>query len=283
MHDQTDVTPGSPRIRFWRAGNQGPRVLLVMGFGMRGDLWRPQIEGLKDQHQVAWLDNRGIGESETGSRRSWTMRDMAEDVFRVMDALDWPSAHLVGVSMGGMIVQETTLLDQRRVQTLSLIATHEGGVGGWFPTPEGFRRFLQVNLLPDERRFEALQRLLYPASYLETCDRAQLQERMQAQVGRRAERSTLLAQLGAVLRHRTGPRLGQVRVPTLVVKPEQDILIHPRHSDRLRRRIPHARMLELPGAGHGAVFQCRDEINDELRRHFQEGESIAPPTHARLG
>lgn len=285
MHETTGTTAGNPSLRWWSAGQRGPRVLLIMGFGMRGDIWRPQIEDLRGDHRVAWFDNRGIGESERGPKRLWTMKDMARDTLRVMDALGWEDAHLVGVSMGGMIAQETALMAESRLRSLSLIVTHEGGRLGWLPTAEGLRRFLEVHFRREDERFEALQRLLYPPEFLATCDPDELRARMEAQVGRRVSKDTFLGQLHAVLRHDTGSRLGQLRLPTLVIKAGRDVLVPPARSDRLRRRIAHARLVEFPEAGHGVTFQCKHELSAALRRHFAQAELEAmaarqPTVHA---
>ena len=76
---RTDRTASSPRLRYYRAGERGAKVLMVMGFGMRGAIWKPQIDGLRDDHQLAFFDNRGVGQSERGPARTWTMADMARN------------------------------------------------------------------------------------------------------------------------------------------------------------------------------------------------------------
>ncbi|HJL01447.1 MAG TPA: alpha/beta hydrolase [Polyangiaceae bacterium LLY-WYZ-15_(1-7)] len=276
MHDHTATTPDAPRLRYWTAGSRGPRLLFIMGFGMRGDIWRPQVEALRERHRVAWFDNRGIGESERGPQRLWTMRDMALDTLRVLDALGWRDAHLIGVSMGGMVAQEVALLDEPRLRSLTLIATHEGGpLRAKLPTPEGIRQFVRSNTQTGAARIDAIRRLLYPPEFLAAVDPDQMKARMEAQLGRPTPRPTLLGQLHAVLRHDTGPRLGQLTLPTLIVKPCRDILIRPGSSDRLRRRVAHARLLELPDAGHGAIFQAADTVNEALRRHVADAETLA--------
>lgn len=266
-------TKTSPHIAYWTAGTKGPRVLLLMGFGMRGDIWRPQVEGLEGQHRLAWLDNRGVGESDR-TRGTWTMEDMAGDALRVMDELGWDQCHVVGVSMGGMIAQHLALAAEHRVKSLTLIATHEGGTR-WVPTLEGIRKFLRANMSQGAERIAALRELLYPPEFLAVCDLDAMEKRMAAQVGRPADRGTLLAHLAAVARHRTGPRLGRLSVPTLIVRPGRDVLVPPSASDRLRKRIAHARVLELPDAGHGAIFQCMDEVNAALAAHFADAEATA--------
>src|SRR5688572_9746921 len=95
-------THGAPAIHFETHGTVGPKVLLIMGLGMRGALWRPQIDELSRDHQLATYDHRGIGESGLPDR-AFTMREMAFDALRVAGALGWERFHVAGVSMGGMV------------------------------------------------------------------------------------------------------------------------------------------------------------------------------------
>lgn len=281
LYDDSGATSSSPSLRWWSAGSRGPRVLFVMGFGMRGDVWRPQIEGLRGEHRVAYFDHRGVGESPRGSRRVWTMKHMARDAISVLDALGWDEAHLVGVSMGGMVAQEVALGFEARLRSLTLIATHEGGsLRAKLPTLEGMRQFVRANTSTGPARIEALKTLLYPPAFASRFDPTTLGARMNAQFGRPVAKETLVGQLHAVLRHDTGARLGQLTLPTLIVKPQMDLLIRPESSDRLRRRIAHARFLELPEAGHGVTFQCAAELNEAIRKHVQDAEMV---TLARRG
>ena len=59
-----NLTDASPRIAWESHGSSGPRVLMIMGMGMRGRVWRPQVEELRRDHQLITFDNRGVGESE---------------------------------------------------------------------------------------------------------------------------------------------------------------------------------------------------------------------------
>lgn len=267
------VTSDEPRIAFDVIGSDGPRVLLLMGFGMRGDMWQPQIEALHADHQLCIVDNRGVGDSECPPER-WSMADMAEDARRVLDTLQWPRAHVVGVSMGGMIAQELALAHPERVLSLALIATHAGGPLTWLPTFQGIRCFLRAQTGNPQRRLRALQDLLYPPDFVARYDSKQLAERMR-RAGRRAPIASLRSQLRAVMGHDTRSRLDRLRMPTLVVRPGEDILVRPRACDRLATRIPHARVLRLDEAGHGAIFQCAHTLNPALRQHFEAAE----PSH----
>ncbi len=235
-------------------------------------MWQPQIEGLKGDHQLAWFDNRGVGESESGESRTWTMADMAFDALRVLDALGWDSAHIVGVSMGGMIAQEIALRAPGRVKSLSLIATHSGGKRGFLPGLNGIRCFLRVQAASTlEQRISALSQLLYTPSFLATVNRDELERRSRAQAGTPTDRKTVFGQLSAVVRHDTRSRLKTLEASTLIVKPEGDILIRPERSEDLHRRIPNSRLVKVPG-GHGTIFENADLVNSALREHFRSAE-----------
>jgi len=252
-------------------------VLLLMGLGMRGLVWRPQVEGLKDDHRLVTIDNRGIGDSEAVPGR-WTMRDMADDAVRVLDALGWASAHVVGVSMGGMYAQELALAVPDRLRSLTLIATHAGGPFRFVPPGEGIRGFLGTNFLPAGRRFGALASLLYPNDFLRMVDRDAIEARMADQLGTRADGDVRLQQLFAVAGHDTRGRLHRLgSIPTLVVSAGRDALVSPRLQRHLAASIPGARHVHFDQAGHGLIFQCAKALDRQLRRHFLENEPILPP------
>lgn len=264
-------TKSAPHIAYDSAGTQGPRIMLVMGLGMRGAVWKPQIEGLKGTHRVAWLDNRGVGESEL-AEKPFTVRDLAADVLRVADELSWERFHLVGVSFGGMISQEVALEAQARLLSLTLIATHPGGPLGLAPTRSGLPKWFKSAVGSTETRIDQMAKLLYPSEYLDVADRDALAARMRLQFEVMPAKKTSLFQLLAVARHDTRKRLAQIRVPTLVVKPERDELVRPFHSDRLFRGIPGAKLMVIPDAGHGVTFQSAKELNTAIEEHVARYE-----------
>lgn len=279
--EQMSRTRTTPRLAYRvvdpvSAGNRNAApVLLVMGFGMPGAMWEPQVEGLSQRHRVACYDHRGIGQSDTLSGVC-RIRDLAADARRLLDELGWERAHVVGVSMGGMVAQELALAAPERLLSLSLIATHAGGPLGIVPTLQGLKLFARANLLPVKERPKALVELLYPPAYRSQVKVELLSDRLQAGLRSRAEPRTLRAQLFAVVTHDTRRRLAKIRTPTLVVKPEQDLLVRPRHSELLLAGIPGAKLLSLPEGGHGCVFQCAERLNAALLEHFADNEPAEP-------
>lgn len=264
-------TPTSPALHYDVHGEGGSAVLLIMGFGMRGILWSPQLEALSARHRVVTFDHRGIGESEP-VRGSLSMADLAADALRVADAAGFERMHVVGVSLGGMVAQELALTARARVQSLTLVATHAGGGFAWVPTLDGVRLFLRANRASGPLRLRALEELLYPRAYLDTCDRRALRQRSGDAVSFLAPRATRLAQLRAVFGHDTRRRLGTLNMPTLIVRPGLDVLIRPERSDHLGQLLPHAKMLRFDDAGHGVIYQHASRINASLLEHFAAAE-----------
>jgi 3-oxoadipate enol-lactonase len=277
-------TQTSPRLAFVRRGDHGPAVLLIMGFGMRKELWEPQLAGLSGTHRLVAFDNRGVGSSEKGPHRAFTMPMMAEDACRVLDAASFDRAHVVGVSMGGMIAQELAIRYPSRLLSLSLIATHPGSPRYFIPPPEGIRLFPQAFYGDAASRMATTRALLYPPEYVALAGEDELGARMRATMGVATPTDVLLAQLAAIVRHWTIPRLGELDVPTLIVRPGKDVLVRATGSDAMAKVIPGARLSRYDDAGHGLIFQCAERLNPELAAHFAAAEARGNPTaRARVG
>lgn len=257
-----------------RAGTRGPRVLLVMGLAMRGIAWRFQIDALAGDHELAWYDGRGVGLTRAAVG-GMTMSALAADAVALLDHLGWPDAHVVGISMGGMIAQHVALDHRPRVASLALIATHPGGLRWLVPPLAGLLNFLVTQIAPPKQRLAATEHLLYTRDYLRHVDRVELRQELVRGVGPRRPAPDLLAQLGAILGHDTRRRLGELAgLPTLVVAPGRDKLIDPRAAVAIHRAIPGSTLVAVGHAGHGITRERAESVNAALRRHV--AASCAP-------
>ena len=269
------LTKTGPRLSYQVFGSQGPPVLFIMGFGMPGAVWGPQVDELQSDHRCCHYDHLGVGESDRGPFLR-TIPAMANDAVRILDDLCWDRAHIVGVSMGGMIAQELALRSSDRCQSLTLVATHGGAPVASFPTLRGLRFFLQGLFGGPKNRMRSLPRLLYPDEFLESIGPEAIGSHLEVRLGHPPALRTVLGQLYAVMRHSTESRLSQIELPTLLVRPGKDILIRPTQTDRLAERIPNARVLRFDDAGHGVTFQKAAELNRSLREHFAQHGSDRP-------
>jgi pimeloyl-ACP methyl ester carboxylesterase len=257
--------------RFWyeRHGDHGSPVVLVMGFGISGRAWAPQVEALKQHHRVLIFDNRGIGESES-SKTPYGFSDLAADTTALMTEVGFDDAHVVGVSMGGMIAQHAALRFPERLRSLNLIATFPGGgLRHATPSLRAVRLFVRANTSRGAARIAALRELLYTESFLAHTEPTTSFGTQHMEVfAVPADTTTRLNQLRAVFRHDVTKALGAVSTPTLIIKPERDLLVKPENSERLHALIPGSRIVRLADAGHGATHQAKDAVNAALLEHF---------------
>jgi 3-oxoadipate enol-lactonase len=258
------VRVGDIEIYYQDVGSGDPLVL-IMGFGGDHLAWAFQMADFSMRHRVIAFDNRGVGQTDAPDH-PYTARMMATDALGLMDALGIDRAHLLGVSMGGMIAQELALAHPDRVRSLHLACT--------FGRPDAY--MLALNSAWREMRIgmgrewtlRALGLWLFsPTTYAERPEliEALLQNSLanpypQSVVG-------FLRQGEAVAAHDALERLSAIRCPTLVSVGEDDILVPPRFSREIVGRIPGAELQLVPTAGHG-YFLERPDVFNELSLDF---------------
>lgn len=260
------ITPSGISLDVHGAGDP---VLMLMGFGMRGLVWRPQVADLQHHYLVATYDNRGLGGSAPPSG-PFTLVDMARDALEVADTLGWERFHAIGVSMGGMVAQELAIRHPERLRSLSLIATQPGGPGAYLPPLRSVPRIVMIGLGGDRRRGKISQRIIHPPGSLDRFTPEQIQQRYDDAHGVLGKGPIRNLQLRAIRKHDTRDRLHQITAPTLVVQPALDRLCRPAHSDALANGIPNAKLYRMANAGHGCVFHAAPELNQALLEHLSE-------------
>lgn len=258
-----------------RADGAAPPILLVMGFAMPGHVWRFIIPHLDPNHPVVWYDHRGAGRSDAPDpkRNPYSMARLAQDAVELMDHLGWASAHVVGVSMGGMVAQHIALDHGARVRSLTLMATHAGGLRNRMPTARGLWHFTRTLVARGPSRFGALARLLFPDTFRRQVGDAYLEKVLAEDLALPPTPRGRAGQLQAVMGHDTRPRLGELaRLPTLVVRPDLDLLIRPRCSAELHAGIPGSELLTIADAGHGLIRQSADALARAMHTNFARAD-----------
>ena len=140
---------GEINVEYYVEG-RGPPLLMIMGYSLQASSWgEPFLERLRPHFSTIRFSNRGTGLSDNPEVAT-TIRMMADDSGALMDALGIPRAHVLGISMGGMIAQELALNHQQRVLGLVLGCTLPGGTHGVAATPETMSMVMPVAGLSSE-------------------------------------------------------------------------------------------------------------------------------------
>jgi pimeloyl-ACP methyl ester carboxylesterase len=253
---------------YYEVYGSGEPVLLIMGLG--GSLlgWQNQIPTLSQHLRVVAFDNRGSGRSDMPASE-YSMSLFADDAAGLLRALDMESAHVFGVSMGGMIAQEVVLRHPSLVRSLILGATSPSLLA-MPPSPKAFEATVKAQEMEPRQAFEATYWTGYTDEYL-AANKEDLWRRAQAETAYASPPEFWRRHYDAVVKHDTRERLGAITAPTLVIGGEDDPLVPPENSRYLAEHIPHAQLVLFPRARHSFNVEFEEETNaavlDFVRRH----------------
>ena len=239
---------GSVQLDYERAG-AGPPLLLIMGMsGTRLTWGEPFLEALRPHFDTIVYNHRGIGAS-TRVEAPFTIRELAGDAAALLDALELESAHVMGISMGGMVAQELALAQPARLRSLVLGCTYSGGPGSSRSSPQVWEALAEAMAAGDRER--AL-RVAWEANVSEgfAGDDAAFARFQDIAARMRVAIPVIMAQAQAVLGHDTSARLADVTTPTLVVHGTEDRMIPVSNARMIAGLIPDARLEILDGVGH---------------------------------
>ncbi len=231
---------------YWEEHGTGDPVLLIMGLGVTLEGWSRLWPALSAHYRVILLDNRGVGRS-SDTNGPVSIAEMAGDAKAVLDAAGVGPAHVIGTSMGGMIAQEFVLNYPESVRSLILSVTMCGGKES-VPAEMNVLLALQSSgTMSATEAFWAMAPFIYDVS----TPRSVLEDDLNERLRHSLKPQNYLAQLQAIVTWQgTFARLGQIRVPTLVLHGMNDQLIVPQNGRNLAAAIPNAELVELENASH---------------------------------
>jgi pimeloyl-ACP methyl ester carboxylesterase len=239
-----------------------PWLVLVQGLGFDRAGWEPILAPLQRHFRLVLVDNRGSGDSDPSLER-FQVTQMATDVVAVLDHAGIAKAHVLGISLGGMIAQELAAEHPGRVDALVLAATTPGFPGGYpIPGPSMALFVASPFLSPEAKR----RRHVMNALSAETVrDRPALVEQLVSHVAARptsphGASAQAIAGAGYVSQH------GQqaIRARTLVLHGDADTVVDPRNARILAGRIPDAELLLFPGLGHLLFWEDPDAFAEAV-------------------
>lgn len=281
---------------FETAGEPGGLpLLLVSGLGMQLTGWRPELLDrlVAEGCSVVTFDNRDVGLSThldaagvpdlagvfegRAPKVPYLLADLADDAAGLLEHLSLASAHVVGVSMGGMVAQEVAIRHPERTRSLVSIMSTTGDPAVGQPSAEALEVLLS---LAASNRDEAIAAALassrvigspaYPPDPVVEAARAA------ADYDRDHDPDGFARQLGAVVcsPDRTAALRG-VSAPTLVLHGESDPLVAVSGGEATAAAVPGARLVTYPGMGHDLPLALVDAVGGEIVAHARTAEAVA--------
>ena len=275
-----------------RGARANPRVVLIHGLGCQLVQWPDSlIQGLVGNGLcVVLFDNRdaGLSDGPDGPPPSleallgasdavtpdYTLSDMAQDTVDLLDHLGQGGAHIVGLSMGGMIAQRIAIEHPQRVYSLTSIMSSTGNPD--LPGPHADAMAAAVALTEDNSETALARHIhawrVWGAGHYDSrdCGIARFAERA---VARACRPHGIIRQYAAIVAD--GDRrneLGDVDVPALVIHGAADPLVPAAAGNDTADAIPGARYIEIPKLGHDLPEPAIAEIVEAISGHIQATE-----------
>ena len=258
------VQAGELRMYYVEEGAGPLTLLLVHGYTACSAWWEPTMAGLRDRYRLLAVDLRGAGQTEQPPG-GYTLRQYAEDLFAFTRALGLRDFVYVGHSMGGLIGLQFALEHGSTLRGLVLVdpASADGMEAGQTPDPEQTAAFLSQfktnRTVADGFLRASFFRPVEPVYYARLLDNA-------LHVSDGHLRDSLAAMTSA----RLGERLGEIRVPTLLVMGDRDALVRPAAMLRTYQRIPGCGLHAFHRTGHSPQIEVPEAFNAVLHEFVQE-------------
>jgi 3-oxoadipate enol-lactonase len=230
---------------YWDEQGTGAPILLIMGLGYPSAMWHRTRPALSASYRTIAFDNRGAGQSDVPPG-PYSIAAMASDAAAVLDAAGVPSAHVFGVSMGGMIAQEFALQYSGRVLSLILGCTAAGGPNAQRAEPAAIEMLKARTWMSREEAAEAAVPFIYDAA----TPRRLIDEDIAERNPWPTSPAGYLAQLQAILAWESFSRLPQITAPTLVIHGKLDRLVPVGNGELIAARVPGAKLVLIEHASH---------------------------------
>lgn len=246
------------RLRYETWGIGETPVVFIHGLGSCAEDWFMQFGPFGRHYRCIAVDLRGHGLSDK-PEGEYSVQLFASDVAQMLAATGSAPAHVVGLSLGGMVGQQLGIAHPHVVRSLVLLNTLPGV---WPPTRDimlvGLQRFRPRAAPSMEEVAHRVAASLFPRKE-DALLRQMTEERIAANDPAAYRRATV-----AVARYRPGSSLSKITCPVLIVAGDCDRVVPGEYQRRLRAGVPHASFVTISGGGHACNVDYANEVNEAV-------------------
>jgi 3-oxoadipate enol-lactonase len=260
---------GETSLYFEVRGEGKETIALVPGLGLPGSAWGAVADQLARHFRLLVIDPRGSGASDKPDA-PYTADLVSADLRSVLEASETESAHVVGLSMGGMIAQDFAVQFPAMVKSLVLLSTF-AEPDAWFTRLFETRRDLIEHVGIVEHFRVYLMFIFSPPAFRripETIDRIEQTFRQQP-----PDTAAYLRQIDYCLGHNASGELAAIQASTLVISGTHDFLIPPALAAELAALIPGAEHTEFEGASHGLWLESPERLAAVCEEFIERSKS----------
>lgn len=248
----------------YKVEGEGEPLVMIQGLGSGKGGWLFQVPAFKKHYQVITFDNRGVGESDK-PEGPYSMKGMATDTVGLMEYLGIKKAHILGISMGGMIAQEVAINYPEKVLKLILgctCACHDETSG---LTPEFLKAINEQtnHHKPADPKLGANTWFYRIVFYILMS--------LQSRSLKGEALSGFKAQKEASEKHNTVDRLSSIKAKTLVIAGTCDKAVWPASSSLIAQKIPSSKLIMVKDGSHLFSVEKRSIFNREVLGFLRNG------------
>lgn len=250
---------------YYEIRGEGEPLLLIPGLGGSCRTWDPVLPELSRQFTLILFDNRGMGRS-VAKRPARDLAHLSADIIELLDFLQLDRAHVIGISLGGIIAQRLAIDHPSRIDRLALVSCTDR----FSPYLRQIATLLGHALrhFPPETFLRTVELLGTAPEYLDA-HADEIERRVTLKCGEGFSRRALADQLRCLAcSDREAEQEGPITNPTLVLAGEHDALIPNCYARRMASRIRGSEFEIIRGAGHNPFAECPERVVPRIVRFF---------------
>ncbi len=252
---------------YYEIHGSGPPLVLIMGLRRNAEWWYHQIPELSKHFTIIAFDNRGAGRSDK-PKTEYSIGLFADDTAGLVDFLDIPKAHILGISMGGYIAQELAINYRDKINGLILGCTSCGGKRAVHMPEEKMEKFQANKGLTPEQILRKDMDLYFSDRFIrEHPD--WIEEFVNVSLRYYQPADAFFRQLNACIKNDTGDRVHKISGPVLIMTGDDDYLVPSENSYILKELMPQAKLEIFPGCRHCFFLEEPARFNRSVIRFFQ--------------